>query len=188
MFNQPTKHISPKLEARTHLEKGGYGVFATEPIQAGELLIVWGGYIVSGEVLEQLSSSIRQLSIQVEENLYMVPTEGEPADCVNHSCNPNAGISGQIALVAMCDIAPGEEVCYDYAMSDGSPYDEFECTCGVPNCRGRVTGDDWRCPELWERYSGYFSPYLQRRINQLQSWRMSSIPINVNWLAKKLWY
>src|SRR5262249_55358196 len=50
-------------------------------------------------------------------------------------------------------------------MSDGTPYDQFPCGCGATTCRGHVTGDDWARPELWERYRGYFSPYLQRRID-----------------------
>ena len=86
---------------------------------------------------------------------------------VNHSCSPNCGMSGQTLVVAMRDIAPGEELTYDYAMSDGSPYDEFECHCGRPECRGKVTGSDWMRPELQVRYRGYFSPYLARRISQL---------------------
>jgi hypothetical protein len=51
-------------------------------------------------------------------------------------------------------------------MSDGSPYDEFDCACGSPLCRGRVTGDDWQRHDLQARYAGYFSPYLQRRIER----------------------
>lgn len=39
------------------------------------------------------------------------------------------------------------------------------CRCGTPACRGRVTGQDWRRPELHERYRGDFPPYLQRRID-----------------------
>ena len=38
----------------------------------------------------------------------------------------------------------------------------------LSQCRGRVTGNDWRDPTLWKRYAGHFSPYLQRRINALQ--------------------
>ena len=68
----------------------------------------------------------------------------------------------------MRDIAVGEEVCYDYAMSDGSHYDEFDCGCGSPNCRRQITGDDWRSPVLQSKYHGWFSPYLQRRIDQLK--------------------
>lgn len=99
----------------------------------------------------------------------MVPlTHGEPADYFNHSCDPNCGLSSPITLVAMRDIAVGEEACFDYAMSDSSDYDEFECHCGSPHCRGVVTGRDWMLPSLQERYWGYFSPYLQRRIEKMR--------------------
>ena len=69
----------------------------------------------------------------------------------------------------MHTIHPGDEVTIDYAMCDGSPYDEFECACGSSKCRGQVTGNDWRDPVLWKRYAGHFSPYLQRRIAALQA-------------------
>lgn len=165
----PVSYLSPKLVARANLEKGGMGVFAREPVFAGELLVVWSGELFTSATLATLPSLRRQRSIQIEEDLYMVPTRiGESADFVNHSCNPNAGIEGQIGLRAMRDIAVGEEICYDYAMSDGSPYDEFVCGCGTLNCRQRITGEDWRQPELQARYAGWFSPYLQRRIHQLQ--------------------
>jgi hypothetical protein len=52
--------------------------------------------------------------------------------------------------------------------SDSCPFDEFECACGSPQCRGWVIGSDWKRPELWERYAGCFSPYLQRRIALLK--------------------
>jgi len=164
-----TSYLSPRLEVRGHSETGGYGVFAREPVEAGELLVVWSGRVVTPEQLAQFSPEMLRRSVQVEENLYLTSIyPDEPADYINHSCNPNAGMSGQIAVVAMRVIAPGEEVSIDYAMCDGTPYDEFDCQCGAPNCRRRVTGDDWSRPELWERYAGYFSPYLQRRIDRLK--------------------
>jgi len=90
------------------------------------------------------------------------------ADYFNHSCNPNCGLDSPISLVAMRDIEVGEEACFDYAMSDSSDYDEFECHCGAPNCRKTITGRDWMLPELQERYFGFFSPYLQRRIEKMR--------------------
>jgi len=169
MSNPQASYASPKLEARHYPEKGGWGVYAREGIRAGELLTVWAGEVVPGEQLTHLSAIERRYTVQVEEDLYLVTVrDPEPADLVNHSCNPNAGLSGQIALVALRDIAPGEEVCFDYAMTDGSPYDEFPCACGAPNCRGWVTGNDWMRPDLWRRYEGHFSPYLLRRIDLLK--------------------
>jgi len=86
---------------------------------------------------------------------------------LNHSCEPSCGLVGATLLVAMRDIAVGEELTFDYATCDSSDYDEFECLCGEPTCRGIVTGLDWTKPELQERYAGWFSPYLQRRIASL---------------------
>lgn len=103
--------------------------------------------------------------IQVEEQLYLLSANEGPGDWVNHSCTPNTGLSGQIALIAMQPIAPNEEICYDYAMSEGSVYDDFACCCGAPDCRRMITGSDWQQPLLQQRYAGYFSPYLQRRMH-----------------------
>ena len=114
-------------------------------------------------------SGHRSYSIQIEGDLYLVsPAQPDPGDYVNHSCHPNTGLSGQVALVATRAIHPGEEICYDYAMSDGSDYDELDCVCGATLCRGRVTGNDWRLADLQRRYAGYFSPYIQRRIDAMQ--------------------
>jgi hypothetical protein len=168
MDDQPTSYYSPKLEGKVRAP-GDRGLFAREPIQAGEMLTVWGGEICTYDALVRLSPEQRRLSVQVEEGLYLVSTHDGPGDWVNHSCDPNAGLNGQIVLVALRDILPGEEICFDYAMTDGSPYDQFDCRCGSPDCRCRITGDDWRSPALWHRYNGYFSPYLQRRINRLRS-------------------
>ena len=95
--------------------------------------------------------------------------EPEPADFINHSCQPNGRMSGATMVIAARDIEVGEPITYDYATSDGSDYDEFECLCGEPTCRGVVTGLDWTKPELQEKYAGWFSPYLARRIAALPS-------------------
>jgi hypothetical protein len=152
---------------------GGKAVYAREVIEPGELIAVWTGRIVSAQELDELPEEIRRHTVQVEEGLYLAsygPDEGP--DFINHSCEPNAGLDGQIAIVALQRIQPGEEVTIDYAMCDGSPYDEFACECGSPMCRGRVTGEDWRNPVLWERYAGHFSPYLERRIKALKRRRL----------------
>jgi len=158
--------LSPKLEARRCADKGGYGVFACQPVVEGEILAVWGGVVVPGDRLGEYSDYARTHGIQVEEDLFLLALSlDDPADYFNHSCDPNAGLSGQICLIAMRSIAVDEEVSFDYAMSDSNPYDEFQCDCGANCCRGRVTAHDWQHPELQQRYHGYFSPYLQRRID-----------------------
>ena len=168
LSRRKTHYVSAKVLRKIRPEKGGYGVFASRSIGAGELIVVWGGDIVIGDELGELPQTMQRHSIQVEENLYLVPHEvPEVGDFINHSCNPNAGLSGQMSLVAIHAIAKGEEICYDYAMSDGSAYDEFSCSCEAQECRGWVTGSDWSLPDLQQRYARFFSPYLQRRIDDL---------------------
>ncbi|MFN8413138.1 MAG: SET domain-containing protein [Anaerolineales bacterium] len=157
-------YLNPKCEARDHIE-GGCGVFARMHIAKGELISLWGGTIVNKKDLDPSMPRFTQRVLQVDEDIYILTAENpEPNDCFNHSCDPNLGFSGQIGLVAMRDIEKGEELTFDYAMSDGGPYDEFDCYCGSPLCRKKVTGNDWKLPMLWEKYQGYFSPYLARRI------------------------
>ena len=174
MSDTPSCYASPRLVAKVCNEKGGRGVFAHEPIARGELLVVYAGAIVEAKDLTRLAPEVRRLLLQVEEAHYLLSQVEGCADWVNHCCEPNAGLRGQVALVAMRDIEAGEEITYDYAMSDGSAYDCFDCRCGAERCRGRVGGDDWMLEELWERYRGYFSPYLQARIEELQAARAAA--------------
>lgn len=166
--NQSPHYMSASVELRSCPSKGGYGVFARKEIKAGELLMVWGGEVVTEEQLEDIPVERSTHGLQVDDGIYILPTlENDPADFVNHSCDPNAGMRGQISLVAMKDIHPNDEICFDYAMTDSSDYDEFECHCGALYCRKRVTGNDWKLPELHLKYAGYFSTYLERKITGL---------------------
>ena len=83
---------------------------------------------------------------------------------LNHSCEPNLGVQGQIAFVTMRDIATDEELTFDYAMTDDEPY-EMECTYGTPTCRKVVNGHDWMKAEVQRKYHGYFSWHIQRRLD-----------------------
>lgn len=146
----------------------GWGSFATEPISKGDTVVAFGGWVVPRQVLATVSADRQSRSIQIDDELYLVAGETpEPGDMLNHSCEPNCGLLGATILVAMRDIEPGEELCFDYAMCDASDYDEFSCLCGQPTCRGVVTGSDWRDTVIQAKYMGYFSPYLMKRIAAL---------------------
>ena len=165
MSKQPSSYLSSKLEGRPKADGSGNGIYSLEPIKKGELVAVFGGVVYEWDAFIHLPDRERSLCIQVEDRHFLVPRPIGEGDYVNHSCNPNAGLSGQIGLVAMRDIKIGEEVCFDYAMSDTMPYDEFNCGCGSLNCRGKVGGNDWQKPVLQKRYAGYFAPHVQRKID-----------------------
>lgn len=166
MSNFPLHFMSDKVVMQPRPETGAFGIVSVKFIPKGEIISVWGGHIVTAEALSHLSDSAQCHTVQVEDGLYLTSLPGpESADYINHSCDPNLGMSDSITMVAMRDINPGEEVCFDYAMTDSTPIDEFDCACGSHLCRGRVTGNDWQLRELRDRYDGYFSPYLQRKID-----------------------
>jgi uncharacterized protein len=159
--------LSPLARARSSGPKGS-GSFAVSPIPRGTTVAAFGGHVVDRATMETFPLDRQNRSIQIDDDLFMLSAEQpEPGDMVNHSCAPNCGIAGSVLVVAMRDIAVGEEITFDYAMCDGADYDEFDCHCGAPTCRTHVTGHDWELPELQTRYAGHFSSYLQRRIDAM---------------------
>lgn len=154
--------LNPKIIFKE--TESGMGAFADVPIFEHEILVRWQGRVLDTDQFGKTSEQFRTRSVQIGEGQYLVPFEITNADFFNHSCDPNAGLQGPRTLVAIRPIKKGEPLCYDYAMTDGSPYDEFDCRCGTTHCRGRVSGEDWRRTELQQRYKGFFSPYLAERI------------------------
>ena len=156
--------LHPNAEARPTATKG-IGVFATAPIPANTTVAGFGGRVVDGTELADLGEAVRIHALQIDDDLFLASAPPfDPADYVNHSCDPNCGIVGSVLLVTMRDVGADEELCFDYAMTDSDDYDRFQCRCGTARCRGVVTGDDWKQPELRDRYEGWFSTYLVRRI------------------------
>ena len=155
--------LSP-LAARRSAGDKGMGIFAVAAIPAGTTVAAFGGCVLDRAELDALDEELRVHALQVDDDLFMASElPFDDADYVNHSCEPNCGIVGSVLLVTMRDVAAGEELCFDYAMTDTDDYDEFECSCSTPSCRGTVTGADWKQPELRDRYRGWVSAYIARR-------------------------
>ena len=160
--------ITPK--ARKGLSSGiaGRGLFAEQAITAGDIVTVKGGHIRSSDQLAQLPDPLPNSAIQITDDLHVVACALDEYEAVmlfiNHSCQPNVGFAGNVVLVAMHDIAAGEELTTDYALFDD--YDgQMSCSCGANTCRRLIHGRDWRRPELQQKYRGYFSWYLQQKID-----------------------
>jgi SET domain-containing protein len=157
---------SPKTEVRES-RIHGRGLFAKAAIAQGEIVAVKGGYIVSKPQWTELERELGSAEIQIAEDLFIAPVDKDHREgsmlYSNHSCEPNIGVQGQIVFVAMRDITAGEELTHDWATTDDADY-EIQCNCGARLCRRVITGKDWMKPELQEKYRGWFSWFLQRRI------------------------
>lgn len=167
--------LSPKTEVRETF-KYGRGVFTKEPIKKDEIIIVMGGYILTIEDENNLKGYIADKPIEISDEFSIGPVKPSdvelmPQHLLNHSCTPNVGFNGQIFMVAIRDIEPGEELCWDYAMAmnsnlNSATYFTFTCECDSTQCRNKVTEDDWKLPELQKRYNGYFQWFLQKKIDR----------------------
>jgi hypothetical protein len=159
-------YISPKASKGEVSAIEGRGLIAVEPIAKDEVVAIKGGHIVDTGTLNALPERLQNSEVQIADGFHLVAlddAEYEPVMLfINHSCEPNVGFAGNVVLVAMRDIAAGEELTTDYAFFDDSD-DSMECHCGTPSCRGTVEGRDWRRPELQSAYGQYFSWYLHRR-------------------------
>lgn len=150
----------------------GRGLFARALIAAGETVAIKGGHIVSGEVLKKFQPLIGPAEIQIGADLFICPVTKQEREgsmiFSNHSCNPNIGLRGEITFVTMRDVAAGEELTHDWAMTDDDDDSSTECRCGAPDCRVLITGKDWQRPDLQERYGQFFSSYLLAKIERIR--------------------
>jgi SET domain-containing protein len=113
----------------------GRGLFATESIAAGEVVVEY----------------------------HVAPDTVDALGAVNHSCDPTLVWADGRALAAARDIAPGEELTCDYSASVADFL--LRCHCESTRCRQMVTGDDWTITQLQQRYAGHWTTEMQRRID-----------------------
>jgi ribosomal protein S18 acetylase RimI-like enzyme len=154
-----TKSLNPyvyeKVKIRQADQKGA-GVFATHSLKTGERVFVG-----------------KPIYTEKERTHYSIQTSWDrhalfnrPAVLTNHSCEPNCGIRdnqfGGFDFVAMRDIALGEEITWDYAMSEYVSISVPNCQCRSSHCRGSIGG--WRkIPEsIREKYKNFSASYLHQ--------------------------
>jgi len=122
-------------ESRIH----SYGCYATRPIAKGELVVEYVGERMTYEQADDLYDPYPQTYLfGLDGGKHIIDGFGVAA-FINHSCDPNCEtdqIRGKMWIIALRDIAPGEELTYDYNLYDGD--DDVPCYCGSPHCRGSL--------------------------------------------------
>lgn len=173
----PRSWISPKLEggpSKIH----GEGVIAREGVARGERVMEFGGLALPGGDVDTDIHRARSIW-QADDDLWLVlpltDTASSLDENLNHSCDANCGLVDEVTLVARRDIEAGEEITLDqgtwnYTFEEGVyTVDQEHCSCGAADCRKDLNEDDWKLPEVRERYRGHFHPLLQRMIDQLDA-------------------
>ncbi|MEA3121504.1 MAG: uncharacterized protein QOH33_1059 [Paraburkholderia sp.] len=130
----------------------GKGVFAAAPLKAGERLVEYKGERISWkEALRRHPHNpdepnhtfyfALETGFVIDGNV-----NGNSARWFNHSCAPNCEaeeVEGRVFIHALRDIAPDEELYYDYGLViDGrltkKLKEDYACRCGARKCRGTM--------------------------------------------------
>ena len=130
----------------------GQGAFATRPIKRGTRIIEYTGERISPEEADRRYDDggmgrHHTFLFSVDSKVCIdAAVDGNDARFINHSCAPNCEAVDErkrIYIEAIRDIAPGEELTYDYQYErDGTEDEKWEkiyvCKCGAPTCRGTI--------------------------------------------------
>ena len=131
----------------------GKGVFAVQPIAAGQRIIEYTGERISWpEALRRHphdpADPHHTFYFHVDdERVIDAKYGGNASRWINHACDPNCesevADDGRVYIKALRKLEPGEELFYDYGLVIDKRYTpqlkrEYACHCGSPACRGTM--------------------------------------------------
>lgn len=127
----------------------GKGVFAGRHFSRGERILVFRG--TKYDRSDPIHATRRGANLlQTGRQTYILP-DG-PGLFVNHSCDPNAGISNRRRLIAIRDIRPHDEIRFDYSTTMDEDRWTMRCRCGEPKCRRVIEDFKHLPPDVRLRY------------------------------------
>jgi SET domain-containing protein len=127
-------------------------VFALQPLRAGEQVIEYvGERITWREALRRHphdpDDPNHTFFFHIDDGHVIDASRGgNSARWINHSCDPNCEsdeVEGRVFIRAVRDIAPGDELFYDYRLVIEERYTpslkrQYACRCGSVSCRGTM--------------------------------------------------
>lgn len=128
----------------------GKGLRTLEPIQKGDLITEYVGRAIRKGYLDMLFKRYRNermlYIMALDKDTYLdARKKGGLARYINHSCEPNCIVNRwkvrgilRAGVFALRDIAPGEELCFDYKWDRKRGRAPTKCHCLTPSCRGTL--------------------------------------------------
>jgi hypothetical protein len=141
------------------------GLFAKIPIRAGEIIL----RITNDPSFAQTGAEISSEEAEEPPDYFMlyedpsvksVGVETGEKIRISHSCNPNCWFKNKsFELVSRREIAEDEEITFDFATSETetSRLIGRECVCGRSQCRGPLTGLEYRNIRFVQAYRAHLS-------------------------------
>lgn len=130
----------------------GRGAFATRRLTAGIRLIEYTGARLTPAQADERYPDVEgerhhTYLFAIDDDIVIdAAVDGNDARWINHSCDPNCDAvieDGHIWIETIREIAPGEELAYDYAYILDERHTpaakrRFPCHCGAASCRGTI--------------------------------------------------
>ena len=130
----------------------GLGAFATRAIPARTRLIEYAGERITpaesdARYPDLPSQRHHTFLFAIDDDVVIdAAVDGNDARFINHSCDPNCDAvvdDGRIWIETLREIAPGEELAYDYKYSLEERHTparkrQYPCHCGSAKCRGTI--------------------------------------------------
>ena len=144
----------PRPAAASRVSKiDGHGVFADRPFLKGETLLE----IDDSRIVDELhplgpGEDLRHCDYLAHGKVVLMRP---PERYINHCCQPNTyvkTVNGTRRVIALHNIAAGEEITYDYCINSGGDT-VWNCHCGAERCRHAIHSDFFHLPiELQREY------------------------------------
>jgi hypothetical protein len=121
----------------------GARLITDQPYKQGDIVYHITGHRVTGQVTYQ--------TIQVGPHTHI--EELGVLAYLNHSCQPNTVVNvSDLTVVAVRDIAAGEELNFFYPSTEWEMDRPFVCLCGAPQCVRLVAGAKYLSVDTLSRY------------------------------------
>jgi D-alanine-D-alanine ligase-like ATP-grasp enzyme len=165
------KRVVQKSWKRAFHPEYGYRIVATKDISKDELIfeheeqshqLVSRSHVMNSWS-EEKKKWFRQYAWPISDETYVMwSPEPDKWTPINHSCEPNAWLTG-LNVTARKPIRAGEEITLDYATFCNEIMEPFSCNCGADDCRKRIKGTDYRSEFVREKYGEHVSAYVKRK-------------------------
>ena len=153
------------------LIKGQVGAFALKRFRRGEIIVRACDFEDNNVMdfaeyckLDRDTKTLVKAHSTITPRLLFVPANInhiKPINFFNHSCSPNVGFDSHDNYVAIKAIPKGAEFLLDYSFLNTNPHYRMKCLCGSDDCRGTITGNEWKNRSFVEKNQAYFASTLK---------------------------